>query len=311
MRDIALVLPEKLDETAVLKLIGQLSGRHPLGIWLCSRSQQLSDSQLKVMAGLEAIGAAVSAHLSVTPETLKAMSASLVLIAWTTSQAPAAEWRTFIRDLSRRMPAPVWIMNGHAAAPSTVTALIDSDGADRIDPHLAADVLRVSFTLARALDVPLDIINVWYFLEEGLLRSWRLRTPEPEINEKKRRAAWIAQSDLARLLAALSPVLSWRRLDCLQGPVTSCMRGRVSEDTLIVTGSSGRDGWVARFRPSLAEDLCRQRQAPIVIVKKLDAKALALLNGTTLQDRSDTDTSRFDSSENHRKKGARFLTNGP
>lgn len=82
-------------------------------------------------------------------------------------------------------------MNGPTDPPSAVTALINPDDADRIDPHLAAEVLRVSFTLSQALDVSLDILNVWYFREEGLLRSWRLRTPEPEIIEGKRRAAWI------------------------------------------------------------------------------------------------------------------------
>lgn len=301
MKDIALVLPEKCDEPALLQVMARLSRRQPLRVGLCSRSPQLSDSQRQLVAGIEAMGMGVSTHLGVTPESLVGIPADLVLVARPSSQAHLA-WRNFIRDLSRKLPAPVWIMNGPMDPPSAVTALIDPDGADRIDPHLAAEVLRVSFTLSQALDVPLDIINVWYFREEGLLRSRRLRTPEPEIIEGKRRAAWIAQSDLARVLATLSPGLTWRQLDCLQGPVTDSRQNLMSTDTLVVTGSAGRDGWAARFRPNLAEDLCRRGQAPVVIVKKPDALAMALLNGTTLQDRSDTDTPRCDSPDSHRRK---------
>lgn len=111
-----------------------------------------------------------------------------------------------------------------------------------------------------------------------------------------------AQSDLARVLATLSPGLSWQRLDCLQGPVVGGLEGIVSNDTLVVAGSPGRDGWAARFRPNLAEELSRQWPTHVVIVKKPDSPALALLNGTTLQDRSDTDTTRGGSSDSHRKK---------
>lgn len=299
MKDIALVLPEKFDEPALLQVMARLSRRQPLRVGLCSRSPQLSASQWQLMAGIEAMGVAVSAHLSVTPDSLAGIPAYLVLAARPSSQAHLA-WRNFIRDVSRRVPAPVWIMNGPTDPPSAVTALINPDDAGRIDPHLAAEVLRVSFTLSQALDVSLDILNVWYFREEGLLRSWRLRTPEPEIIEGKRRAAWIAQSDLARVLATLSPGLSWHRLDCLQGPVIGGLEGIVSNDTLVVAGSPGRDGWAARFRPNLAEELSRQWPTHVVIVKKPDSPALA--NGKTLRDRSDTDTTRGDSSGSHRKK---------
>lgn len=271
MKDIALVLPEKFDEPALLQVMARLSRRQPLRVVVYSRGPQLSDNQWQLMAGLEAMGATVSAHLSVTAESLAGMPANLVLVAWPTSHALPQAWRNFICDLSRRLPAPVWIMNGHTGLPSAVTALIDPDGADRLDPHLATEVLRVSFTLSWLLDVPVDIINVWYFLEEGLLRSWRLRTPEPEITEGKRRAAWIAQSDLARVLATLPPDLSWRRLNCLQGPVIECLERTMSNNTLVVAGSAGRDGWAARFQPNLAEDLCRRWQAPVVIVKKPEA----------------------------------------
>lgn len=290
MKDIVLVLPEKFDEPALLQVMARLSRRQPLRIGMCSRELQLSDNQCQFMAGLEAMGATVSAHLSVTAESLAGMQTDLALVAWPTSYALPQAWRNFIRDLSRRLPASVWIMNGHTGPPSAVTALIDPDGADRLDPHLAAEVLRVAFTLSRLLDVPLDIINVWYFLEEGLLRSWRLRTPEPEIAQGKRRAAWIAQSDLARVLATLPPDLSWRRLNCLQGPVTDSLERIVSNDRLVVAGSAGRDGWAARFRPNLAEDLCRRQPAQVVIVKKPDAQAIASLACKTLQDGSDEGT---------------------
>lgn len=271
MKDITLVLPEEFDGMALLRVMDRLSCHQPLRVGLCSRGPQLSPSQWQLMAGLEAMGATASAHLSVTAESMARVQTDLILAAWPTSRVLPPAWRNFIRDLSRRLPAPVWIMNRHTPPPSAITALIDPDGADRIDPHLAAEVLRVSFTLSRVLDVPLDIINAWYFLEEGLLRSWRLRTPEPEITEKKRRAAWIAQSDLARVLPTLPPDLSWRRLDCLQGPVIYGLEGVVSNDALVVTGSAGRDGWSARFRPNLAENLCRRWPAQVVIVKKPDA----------------------------------------
>lgn len=52
------------------------------------------------------MGVAVSAHLSVTPESLAGIPADLVLAARPSSQAHLA-WRNFIRDLSRRVPAPV------------------------------------------------------------------------------------------------------------------------------------------------------------------------------------------------------------
>ena len=301
MKNIALVLPERFDELALLQLVARLSRRKPLLVRLCSPSPQPSDSQCQLMAGLEAMGATVSTQLAVTPESLAGLPADLVLVAPPSCEAPRA-WRTFIRDLSRRLPAPVWIMNAQTAPPSAVTALIDPDGADCIDPQLATEVLRVSLTLARVLDVPLDILNVWHFLDEGLLRSRRLRMPEPEINEKKRRAAWIAQSDLGRVLAALPPDLSWRRLDFPQGPITESLQDLVADDILVVTGSAGGDGWAARFRPNLAEALCRGRQAPIVIVKKPDARAMALLNGTPLQDCSMTGTTRSESPGSHRKK---------
>ncbi|WP_295049104.1 hypothetical protein [uncultured Paracoccus sp.] len=278
MTHVALVLSDPADDTAVLEILGRMSRRGPIRVSLWPCGPPSPGGHLSLTPELSTMGAVLPSHHPVAVDDLAATRPDLVLAA-NRGRHPVSVWRSLIRDLSRGLPVPVWIMNGHTSPPSSVTALIAPDGGDRITPDLSTEVLRLSFVLSRVLDVPLDILNFWSFPEEGLLRSWRFRTPDPEIAERKRRAAWVAQSDLARILATIPPDLSWRRLDWLQGPIVSGLDGLASNDALIVAGSAGRDGWAARFRPNLAEDLSRHWPTQVVIVKKPDPEAPAFLDG--------------------------------
>ena len=271
MKRIALVTTKDCDAAGLLQVMERLSRRGPLRLGLFSLEPGLTDSQMRLMEGLAAMGATTSAVASVSADCLHDLDAELVIVQCDPAiGGPRGREQDLRRDLSRHSARPVWIMNGHTGPPASVTALIDPDRDDSTDPALAAEILRVSFTLARALDVPLDILNVWYFLEEGLLRSRRIRMPEQEITERRRRAAWIAQSYFARLVATLPPDLAWRCLAHVRGPVLDAAVANLPEDTLVVAGSEGRDGWAARLRPNLAEDLCDRRRMGIVIVRRPD-----------------------------------------
>ncbi|MFD2814568.1 hypothetical protein ACFSYD_09095 [Paracoccus aerius] len=207
MKRIALVTTRDCDAAGLLQVMERLSRGGPLRLGLFSLEPGLTDSQMRLMEGLAAMGATTSAVASVTADCLHDLDAELVIVQCDPAiGGPRRREQDLRRDLSRHSARPVWIMNGHTGPPASVTALIDPDRDDSTDPALAAEILRVSFTLARALDVPLDILNVWYFLEEGLLRSRRIRMPEQEITERRRRAAWIAQSCFARLVARLPPI---------------------------------------------------------------------------------------------------------
>lgn len=270
MKRIALVTTDDCDAAGLLRVMERLSRRGTLRLWLCSPEPGLTDSQMRLLDGLAAMGAATSAMASVTADCLHDLDAELVVQCGAAAGGSRRREQDLRRDLSRRSTRPVWIMNAHTGPPASVTALIDPDRDDSADPALAAEILRVSSSLARALDVPLDILNVWYFLEEGLLRSRRIRMPEQEITERRRRAAWIAQSSFARLIGTLPPELAWRRLAHVQGPILDAAVTNLPDDTLVVAGSEGRDGWAARLRPNLAEELCDRRRMGIVIVKRPD-----------------------------------------
>ncbi|MCZ0963421.1 hypothetical protein [Paracoccus benzoatiresistens] len=302
MKQIALVLPEIFEGGILLRVLERLARRQPLRVRLCSQEQQLSACQSHLLGQLQAINAATSPHLCVTMDCLQAIKPDLVLVACTTPDAARPVSRKLVQDLSRRSPLPVWIMNAQTGPPCRVTALIDPYKESRFDPCLAADVLRLSFKLARALDIPMDIMNVWYFRDEGLLRSWRIRMPEQEVAARRRRAAWIAQADLGRVLSTLPPELTWHELHCLQGPVIDGLEGALPADTLVVTGSEGRDGWAARLQPNLAECLCRRTTAQIVIVKKPHAPTKASLDEATLHGPSNDKTLGPNSEDQLRKK---------
>lgn len=267
----------------MLGILERLARRQPLQVQLCSQEQQLSASQSQLLGWLQEMNAETSLHLAVTMDCLEAMKPDLVIIASETPNAARPESWKLVQDLSRRSPLPVWIMNAHTGPPCRVTALIDPDRESRLDPCLADEVLRLSFKLAHALNIPMNIINVWYLHEEGLLRSWRIRMPEQEVAARRRRAAWIAQADLARVLSTLPPELTWNEIHYVQGPVIDSLDSILPSDTLIVTGSEGRDGWTARLQPNLAETLCRRTMAEIVIIKRPNSQTKSSWDGTTLQ----------------------------
>lgn len=151
------------------------------------------------------------------------------------------------------------------------------------DPAMALAVLSAAHRLAAALDLPMEVINVWYFLEEGLLRSWRNGMPDQEVDQMRQEAEWASQIGFNRLAAALPRDLNWKRFSSVRGPISREFEATVPGDVLLVTGTHGRDSWAARLRSNLAERLSAIPGAGTVIVHSPDYPHNARLNRNFLK----------------------------